>query len=340
MKTQIPAPVLRSPDHLIAAIPFLLGFRPRASVVIVWIDSGTIALTQRVDWPAAGAGASLDSWASSVIHAARHVQAHGAVLLGYPGDPEQAFSTALTLPLSALSRVWTDSDCEVLDAILVLDDCWHCAETDDGTLAWSARAFDLQISAEVSDDFMYSGWSFMASREEVCAEFADPSRPPEVSVLELEQQAQARTFAQSAELEQWRDEVICRISTSLTTGTMPGAERAEFTVGLRDIRVRDAVLWHLAGELDANTALIALRGLVRGLPEGHRAPAATVAGICAWLTGDGVRASAAIEIALADEPEYGLALLVSTALLNGLPPRTWQSTMEQLSYDACRNGLG
>jgi len=45
MSASVPAPVLRSPHHLLAALPFLLGFPPHASLVLVWVDDGCIALT-------------------------------------------------------------------------------------------------------------------------------------------------------------------------------------------------------------------------------------------------------------------------------------------------------
>jgi hypothetical protein len=338
MNTQIPAPVLRSPHHLLAAIPFLLGFRPDASVVVVWIHSGAIALTQRVDWPSQIAGSELDSWSESVVHAARHVNAQGAVLLGYPSRQAQAESAANAQPLLALCRSMAAHHCEVLDAMVVTEDGWQPIDPESGDHAGEVLPFDLQVTAEVSDDFMFSGWSFAESREEVCAEFSGAQQSPAITIDELEQLAVSAQALDGAALEQWRDEVIQRLLQGLEAGMLADFG-SDLAIGLQDIRVRDSVLWHLAHDLDPATGLLALRALVRNLPAGYRAPAATVASICAWLVGDGVRASAALELAIHDAPDYGLAMLVSTALMNGLPPRTWQETMEQLTYEACRHGL-
>lgn len=339
MKTHIPVPVLRSPDHLLAAIPFLLGFRPSASVVVVWIQAGDITLTQRVDWPAHEAGLDLTHWAQAVVRAARHVTAQGAVLLGYPPETTPAMVADLCGPLASLEEIIDQSETELLDSMLVLEEGWLPMRAESGAAEGQLRPFDLQITAEVSDDFMYSGWSFAMTREEVCAEFASVESAPS-SANEVEQQLRERfTDVDPAAIEVWRDDVIHRLLNCLESGTVEPVGMALFVTGLRDIRVRDSVLWHLAQQLDPSTSLIALRTVVRVLPPGHRAPPATVAAICAWLLGDGVRASAAVDIALAEEPDYGLAQLVSTALINGLPPRMWRETMEQLTYDACRNGL-
>ncbi|MCX6433893.1 MAG: DUF4192 family protein, partial [Actinobacteria bacterium] len=49
--TPIEALTLRSPDALLAAVPYLLGFRPTESAVVVWLRGGRIQLTQRLDLP-------------------------------------------------------------------------------------------------------------------------------------------------------------------------------------------------------------------------------------------------------------------------------------------------
>ncbi len=335
MTHQIPAPVLRSPHHLVAAVPFLLGFPARSSVVVVWIQSGAITLTQRVDWPSIEVEPNLSSWAADVVRAASHVQAQAAVLLGYP--PEQPVDSAH--PLAALGRAIERSDTEVLDLLVVLEDGWQVVHMNGEILTGEACILDPRILAEVSDDFMLSGWSFAASREEVCAEFA-PCAGAEVT----SDQAFGRLLGEvgtlePAQRESWRDKAIDQLVHAMAGGCVDPGDIAEFAVSLGDIRVRDCVLWQLAWQLDHQNSFLTLRSLIRGTPEGHRAPAATVTAICAWLMGDGVRASAALDIAIGEDPEYGLAQLVATALANGLPPRMWQETMEQLTYDSCRNGL-
>src|SRR5687767_12382074 len=47
---------LRSPGELLAAVPYLLGFAPSNSIMVICLAQSRIGLTQRLDLPAAGQG--------------------------------------------------------------------------------------------------------------------------------------------------------------------------------------------------------------------------------------------------------------------------------------------
>jgi len=336
MSASVPAPVLRSPHHLLAALPFLLGFPPHASLVLVWVDDGCIALTQRVDWPTSAGRepCALDAWAQAVVRAARHVPADSAIVVGVPedlGDPRSAAD-----PVRAICAQVQQLGLPVREALLSHEDSFWPLDPDFGDLASPAEVVDAQVAAEVAQDFRLSGWDHAASRDEVCAEFdGDADAQARVSRVGLA----AIEHDSPEQHEQWRESAIALLMDFLHLGGRDARTLAACAIGLRDIRVRDCVLWHLAREQQIGTCLQRLRLLVRALPSGQRAPAATAAAICAWLMGDGVRAGAALEIAARDEPDYGLAQLVGAALANGLPPQAWAQTMGELSYQACRHGL-
>lgn len=55
-------------------------------------------------------------------------------------------------------------------------------------------------------------------------------------------------------------------------------------------------------------------------PESHAAPVLTLAAYAAWLAGDGMRARHALERALAAQPGYTLAVLLTRTLAAALPP--------------------
>ena len=63
------AGVLRGPDAVIAAIPYLLGFHPQDSIVIVWMRERRICLTQRMDLASDGIGEGLAVNAVAMIAA-------------------------------------------------------------------------------------------------------------------------------------------------------------------------------------------------------------------------------------------------------------------------------
>lgn len=110
--------------------------------------------------------------------------------------------------------------------------------------------------------------------------------------------------------------------------------------GLRDVRVRDTVLWECA-RMAGDERMAALSVLMVGLrcaPTGAVAPVATCCALVAWLAGDGARASVAVERALADDPAYSLAQLLVQSLAAGMPPGAWQQATAGLSRIECRHG--
>jgi hypothetical protein len=114
---------------------------------------------------------------------------------------------------------------------------------------------------------------------------------------------------------------------------------AKVAVGLGDVRVRDTALWdQMQPGVDRDAVAANLASMVRLAPDGHVAPAATVLAICHWTSGDGARANVALEHALADDPDYSLAGLVSASLRSGLPPKAWSDSLAGLSRDVCRHG--
>jgi len=329
--------VLRSPDHLVAAIPFLLGFLPRSSLVLIWLHAGCITLTQRVDLPADSSMTAtpfpLTAWVQSVVRAARHAEADALLAVAFPDAGVQA--NEYEPLMSELCRCALDREITMVDALVVHEDQWWRLDLWSATFRDAARVLDPQIAAEVREDFVASGWTHADDRCEVADEFTPDTGLQAV----VAQQLALLPMPRNAERETWRDSMVSRLQQLLTQEQrQTPVDLAALICGLDDIRVRDCILWQLAQCEDLTCAAKVLRSGLVSCPAGMRAPVGTVAAITAWLRGDGVRATSALDLALADDASYGLALLVSAALTNGLPPRMWRETMDQLSYEACRYG--
>jgi hypothetical protein len=109
-------------------------------------------------------------------------------------------------------------------------------------------------------------------------------------------------------------------------------------VGLADVIVRDTVLWDLMHQDPSCWAEAAdrLAAMVSAAPEAYVAPPATLLAILRWQLGDGTRARAALDRAIAAEPGYTLAVLVGQCLANGLHPMVWREGLDGLSREECR----
>ncbi len=66
------------------------------------------------------------------------------------------------------------------------------------------------------------------------------------------------------------------------------------------------------------------RDVTRRTPVGLRAPAATLLGFAAWLSGNGTLAWCGVERALDADPGYSMANLLTQLLAGAVPPSSWE----------------
>lgn len=142
----------------------------------------------------------------------------------------------------------------------------------------------------------------------------------------------------SAVVEQSRDAAIAAAGELLERSELLAADMARVLVAIRDVQVRDTVLWDLMQEDPSTWAAIAdrLARIVAAAPESHAAPPATLLAILRWQVGDGSRAATAVNCALTAEPAYNLAVLVERCLATGMHPGTWRAGLAGLSREECR----
>lgn len=213
----------------------------------------------------------------------------------------------------------------------------------------------------VAAEFVGLGRVVMGSRDEMASSirYSTP-RLAEAVARAVDSQASAadsrHASAGQRGLERWRDERIDQISGWLDEqasawhgegGSHLSEEFAESAaavlVGLADVRVRDTVMHRLFVRRAARSAgwnghAWILRELAANAPSGWRAPAATLAGLAMWQSGDGARGLECLRVALEDDPTYSLAHLIVEGVCGGLPPETWAQALGGLTEWECRYG--
>jgi hypothetical protein len=337
--TPTPAPgldrlLLRSPDALVAAIPYLLGFHPRESAVAVWLQDHRIVLTQRLDLPAGAA--DHPTWLAAMWHHPMSDAADELILVLAAAQPADPDLLALVLDRAA------DAGIEVRDALRIHDGrWWSLLCTDDRCCPPEGRQVEGETASAVAAEFTLVGRAPLATR----ADLEESLGPDQVEqALVAVALAAAPEVPIGAAREPWRDARIVSALSLLAGDREAAPEQAErvadLLCGLKDVRVRDTLLWELShadsGELPG--LLERLSVAVRSAPAGHVAPVASCAAVVAWLLGDGARAHIAIDRACHDDGEYSLALLLAASLGAGLPPAAWRESMAALTRDECRHG--
>jgi hypothetical protein len=362
--------LLSSPDAIVAALPYLVGFVPRESLTAVWIAGRRIILTQRLDLE--GRTADACAWTDALWEhpAARAADQLIAVISTASEPPDDL--------LGQLRDTSTHRAVRLRDVLVAHEGRWRSALCADRLCCpEQGRALDPRIQAEVAAEFTVMGAAPLPGREDVVRSLArDTAAAARIARL-MGPRAGGPSRGRRA-MEEWRDATIEVILARLfprdrpgridsvapdgevpdghvpdgrvldgrvldggvPDGDIPDAEVARIVGGMADVRVRDTVLWHLASKdsRSLQLCLAVLATCVRAAPDGYEAPIATACAVSAWLLGDGARAAIAVQRALQARPEYTLAQLVACSLGSGLPPATWRSAMQTVTLEECRHG--
>jgi hypothetical protein len=331
---------LRSPAALCCAVPHLLGFHPRSSAVLVWMAAGRLILTQRLDLPVAGV--SVDEWVAALwSHHGAELADEVIVVLVVDGTHVGPPHGELQSVSNAMCRQAQARSISVRDVIVHAEDRWWSMLCSDLTCCpQEGQLISPELCSTVKAHFASDGLPPLRSRSDVVAAL---NRDEHAAAAVLATGVlQKRRLMTTAARERWRDSALVNLLawTSSNRSAVSPHRLAHLLMGLRDVRVRDTLLWHLsrAEVHELRTAQGQLCHLLRQAPPGETAPIATVAAGVLWLLGDGVRAVAACDRALGDDCHYSLGRLIAASISAGLPPAEWRVAMGSLTWATCRHG--
>ena len=111
---------------------------------------------------------------------------------------------------------------------------------------------------------------------------------------------------------------------------------------------RDALMWW-AARIDPSLRRPLLESVLAALrvtPPGRAAHLASLGAAIAWMCGDGVRANAAVDRCLVEEPEHVLGRMIEAAMASAVPPSSFIEMVEQVPAhvvgldEGCVDGSG
>ncbi|KUM85825.1 MULTISPECIES: DUF4192 domain-containing protein [Streptomyces] len=349
---------LRTPGELADALPYLLGYRPEDSIVLVALHDrggrgrfgGRARLgipANKDDWPAVARQLAHGLITGSERRGARPEQMV-AYLCQEPGAGETGRQiTERLAPLAGLLRTECGRlDVPVIEALCISDGRYwsYCCPSENccpaqglpmglpGTsvLAAAATYAGLQVRGTLRElRARLQPWETAAALEqEVALDTAGMALVPRmldqasrVDVAERTLRLARSTMARFAEAAP----VSGPLQADLRDDELLGHEdAAELILGLQDRTTRDrAAEWMEAEE--AGPALRLWRALARRCvgPYGeHAAAPLTLAGWVAWSAGDEIEAREALAMALGADPSYLFARLLHQACNEGLDPES------------------
>ncbi|MET7687090.1 DUF4192 domain-containing protein [Streptomyces sp. NPDC005483] len=349
---------LRTPGELADALPYLLGYRPEDSIVLVALHDrggrgrfgGRARLgipANKDDWPAVARQLAHGLIAGSERRGGRPEQMV-AYLCQEPGAGETGRQiTERLAPLAGLLRTECGRlDVPVIEAVCISDGRYwsYCCPSEEccpaeglpmglpGTsvLAAAATYAGLQVRGTLRElRARLQPWETAAALEqEVALDTAGMALVPRM----LEQASRADVAEETLRLARrtmTRFADAAPVPRALQAdlrddGLLGHEDAAVLILGLQDRTTRDrAAEWMEAEE--AGPALRLWRALARRCvgPYGeHAAAPLTLAGWVAWSTGDEIEAREALAMALGADPSYLFARLLHQACNEGLDPES------------------
>lgn len=311
----------KGPDDLVAALPYMLGFTPQDSLVLVPVSPGMPAA--RIDMPYDEAERVIvaDQLAAPFLRHARNAGPEPMLALVCLTEDRDAATKAAEAVTDALwpqvavpVKVWaTDRNWTNLDT------GEHGVRTTDASSRFAAEAVAAghQLPA--------------AAREDLARTLTGGDRDALRGAL-----PGAAAALETSSLDQERRWVENRINRFLDDGVaLPEGDAARLLIGVQALPVRDAA-WAMMTQEDHHAHRALWTDLTRRAPDEVRAPAATMLAFSAWLGGDGAGAWTALDQIPAEQSDYRLAGLMSSVLESAVPPSQWTTTIRPalLAHDA------
>ena len=292
------------PAALIAALPYLLGFRPVDSVVVVLLDDSQVQAVLRFD---------LDSSISDLIP---------SILSGLSKHPSSSVvlvvvNSDLKLDVSNLEFALREQQVELLDLVLTdlvryrsaLCSDLHCCPID-------GLEVSQQDADAISAQLVYSGHTVFSSRTQMLSRLnPNPdTKPVELALLEINSLLDL-------------NELLNLLNSSGRTG-LTATEMAQVALSISDADIRndlehelfDSVSGHLTNPDRLRCAIENLLQVARNTPLKVGAMSYGLLAFALWNLGDCVSAEAAAGYALKVEPFNSPAKLTLNLIQLGVHP--------------------
>lgn len=317
MTTDTPTYTLTERTDLLGYVPYLLGFHPADSVVVMGLAGRRIVVAARADL-AQPRTETVRRFARVLAATGRGRAAVTSILLvGYGPDP-----TAADVTRDAAAAL-DGRGHHVREVLLHAGDRYHCLQCDDCTPPDGAP-FDLRSTAAAAIA-TYEGIVARPDRATVEQLVRPIGGLAAIAMTQAVDRAEERLAALLGDAGPDDDPLVAAgesavedaLRVAAAGGRLDDDEAAWLSMLLLDLRCRDHAWqrtdcepWQLEFWLD----------LTRRCEPALLAPVATLLAWCAWRSGNGVLAGAALRRALLADPAYSLAHLLTEALDQALPP--------------------
>ena len=303
---------MRRPDELLAIIPYLIGFHPQESLVVVFVRLGRVILAGRLDLPADADGKKMADFIGAL---AKRERAEALALVAY---------SAAALPANRLLTRLMDhlTDHELTDVLYVGHGRWWSLTCADECCPLAGTPLDL-TSHPLSASAVLAGLGTRASRHELEASVAGP---PDDELPRLDRLIDA-LLADHEQLDE--PEEAGRLLASMIDHGLVNPdvldEESCVLLGLlvRDVHLRD-LAWALIAPASADDHVRLWGAVVAHVPPAVAAAPLCLLGIAAWVQGAGALLNCCSERLARVDPDYSMGRVLAEISEQAIPPSRWQ----------------
>ena len=315
---------LTSPIDLLAAVPFLIGYAPKDSLVLVGLRGDEMSLAMRVDYPEDVDLDQIDTLANHLVKE----KSDGALLVAYlPLDVMDA--ECLLTPLREAIEL---REIKVRECVIVSKGKWRSSICTDPACC----------PPEGSELPTFEETRIAAEQVAMGKPLPFPDLEGLLESIKSESNEEIKNFVKKIKPINYKAEGVRVLQRegALAVNDL-AAEFAEKGMSgdnllialvlkrLLDLQVRDYAMG-IVSEENIETMWQMWRHLMKVAPSGYIAPVATLFSAVNYERGDGAMATKSLEKALEDQPNYPLAKLLKRVYAAGWPPESFAKMRAEL----------
>ncbi len=323
---------LRTPGDVIAALPYLLGFHPVDSLILMLLEGGVIAQTLRLDLPSTRNDRRVADELAMSLGDQSTTRAVALVIGGGRGDPPEhlprehlvaELETSLgCVGVPVTCAAWTPATAKGAPWLSYHDLGEQGVVPDPATTTIAANAVAQGLVTHRDRESLAATLApdpdgVLARRSALLDEVADQAEPPD--------------YEDPRTMHRHRALVKAEVARAQSRGRpLTDLEIANLAFALSDLWVRDASLAEAIGP-HSHGAEHLWTELTRGTPIPERAEPAALLAFSAYIRGDGALTLLALDRAEDAMPGHRLSALLRTALENGMSPTTVRGLAERVA---------
>jgi hypothetical protein len=304
---------VRSPADALAMIPYLLGFEPHESIVVVSLNGPRRRLGPmiRVDLVEPDRADALVDYLGSAVEA----HGYGAVLIAAFSERQSAAAEVVPRLVESLEHAGV----AVVEALRTDGARWWSYTCDRGCCPPEGTEYDPTTSP-MAALAVHAGMAKAPSRDALAEQFVRRDDAVCDSVNEV---ARASVVALTVDDGDDAIRVGRLVRSALGNEPIDSATLGRLLGAVQDLRARD-VAWFLMTRGDADRHFEAWRQVMNAADDDMLAPAGTLCAFAAWLSGRGALAATAADRVADVDPDYPFLGLISDIVESGMSPSAWE----------------